>query len=105
MQVEGIGGSTKAYWPTDWTASEYRQSGARRDDAGRTPAEVTAVSTVAATAQVQVPRQMTVQAVDKAEDDTASDIPPFGGLPSTRSVLSALTPADRAAIAGATGFH
>ena len=31
--------------------------------------------------------------------------PPKGGLPGSQQVLSKLTPADRAAIAGATGYH
>jgi hypothetical protein len=32
-------------------------------------------------------------------------LPPEGALPNTSAVLSQLTPADRAAIAGATGYH
>ncbi|WP_433072846.1 hypothetical protein ACQP1P_24350 [Dactylosporangium sp. CA-052675] len=31
--------------------------------------------------------------------------PPKGGLPASQQVLSKLTPGDRAAIAGATGYH
>jgi len=105
MQVERIGGSTKTYWPTDWMAGDSR-SPARRDDTAIAPVErpsdvpASGLSTVThVPVQIPTPRE----AADEVAEQ--SDIPPFGGLPSTRSVLSALTPADRVAIAGVTGYR
>lgn len=42
---------------------------------------------------------------ETTKSDHEHRLPPEGALPNTSAVLSQLTPADRAAIAGATGYH
>ncbi|MGI5241351.1 hypothetical protein [Dactylosporangium sp. CA-139066] len=54
------------------------------------------------------PAQQPPAAPPKQADSPAVDAvqpPPKGGLPASQQVLSKLTPGDRAAIAGATGYH
>jgi hypothetical protein len=58
-----------------------------------------AASTPAANQPAAPPKPATAPSVE------APAPPPKGGLPASQQVLSKLTPGDRAAIAGATGYH
>ncbi|WP_433065832.1 hypothetical protein [Dactylosporangium sp. CS-033363] len=61
-------------------------------------------STPAAAAQPPAPQKAVPGAATNAAVEAPAP-PPKGGLPASQQVLSKLTPGDRAAIAGATGYH
>jgi hypothetical protein len=69
------------------------------------PTTPAVVPTPAAASAPTAAEKVTPEVAPVTEVSSGAGVPPEGYLPSTMQVLSQLTPADRAAIAGVTGYH